>query len=108
MTNALTWLLAIPAVGALLMLLIPPSWEATIRRTSVGIAVLEFLLSLRLLAADYSTPGYRFVEEVPWIESFGISYKLGVDGLSLWLVLLTTLLTPIALYASWSSAAPSP
>ncbi len=103
MTHALTWLLLIPAAGALLMLLIPRGWEATIRRTSVGIAVLEFVLSLRLLAADYSVPGYRFAEEVPWIESFGISYKLGVDGLSLWLVLLTTLLTPIALYASWSS-----
>ncbi len=40
---------------------------------------------------------------MPWVESVGISYKLGIDGISLWLVLLTTLLTPIALFASWTS-----
>lgn len=54
-------------------------------------------------AADYGQAGYHFVENVPWIEAFGISYKLGIDGISLWLVLLTTLLTPLALDVSWNS-----
>lgn len=52
---------------------------------------------------SFSTAGYRFVEDVAWIESFGISYKLGVDGISIWLILLTTLLTPISLDVSWNS-----
>jgi NADH-quinone oxidoreductase subunit M len=56
-----------------------------------------------LILADYSDAGYHFIEHVTWVESFGISYKVGVDGLSLWLVILTTLLSPIALYASWGS-----
>ena len=101
MTTVVSWLLAIPAIGALVVLLLPSHWENAIRRTSVGFALLELLVSLRLLGADYSMPGYRFLQEVSWIESLGISYKVGVDGLSLWLVLLTTLLTPIALYGSW-------
>jgi len=52
---------------------------------------------------SFSTSGFRFVEDVTWIESFGIHYKLGLDGISLWLVILTTLLTPLALDASWNS-----
>ncbi len=54
-------------------------------------------------AADYSQGGYQLVENVPWIESFGIAYKVGIDGISLWLVILTTLLTPLALDVSWNS-----
>jgi NADH-quinone oxidoreductase subunit M len=54
-------------------------------------------------AANYAQPGYHFVEDVTWIEAFGIHYKLGIDGISLWLILLTTLLTPIALDVSWNS-----
>ncbi|MGE0787998.1 MAG: NuoM family protein [Sandaracinaceae bacterium] len=51
----------------------------------------------------FAQSGYRFVEDVTWIETFGIHYKLGLDGISLWLVLLTTLLAPLALDASWNS-----
>jgi len=101
--SILTWLLLIPLLGSLAVLAIPRSWEGVVRKFSVGVMLVEFALSLRLLWADYSTPGYRFFEQVAWVESLGISYKVGVDGLSLWLVLLTTALTPIALYASWGS-----
>jgi NADH-quinone oxidoreductase subunit M len=52
---------------------------------------------------SFATAGYRFVEDVPWIETFGIHYKVGIDGISLWLVILTTLLTPLALDVSWNS-----
>ncbi|MDH3200731.1 MAG: NADH-quinone oxidoreductase subunit M [Myxococcales bacterium] len=104
-THTLTWLLAIPLLGSLVVLAIPSSREGVIKRFSIGVMLVEFLLSLRLYWVDYSTPGYRLVEQVAWVESLGISYKVGVDGLSLWLVLLTTALTPIALYASWGSIA---
>jgi NADH-quinone oxidoreductase subunit M len=101
--HILSWLLAVPALGALVTLLIPRSWQGTTRRFSMGVMLVELLLSLRLVFADYSGPTYHFVEQVSWVESLGISYKVGIDGLSLWLVLLTTLLSPIALYASWGS-----
>ena len=102
-TQYLTWLLAIPALGAVVVLLMPRGWENAIKRFSIGMMLLEFIISVRLVLADYSDAGYHFVEHVTWVESFGISYKVGVDGLSLWLVILTTLLSPIALYASWGS-----
>jgi NADH-quinone oxidoreductase subunit M len=102
-THTLTWLLVIPAIASVAVLAIPSAREVLIKRFSIGIMLVEFVVSLRLIFADYSTPGYRLVEQVTWVESLGISYKLGVDGLSLWLVLLTTALTPIALYASWGS-----
>ena len=101
--HVLTWILAWPAIAALIVLAIPRSAENTIRRFSIFAMLVEFALSLRLIFADYSTAAYHFVEQVAWIESFGISYKLGVDGISLWLVILTTALSPVALYASWGS-----
>ncbi|MGB5681117.1 MAG: proton-conducting transporter membrane subunit, partial [Polyangiales bacterium] len=106
-TQILTWLLAVPAVAALVILAFPRSWETGIRRFSVGAMMVELVLSLRLVFADYSGAGYNFVEHIAWVESFGISYKLGVDGLSLWLVVLTTALSPVALYASWGSVTKS-
>jgi len=102
-THILTSLLTVPAIAAVVILFLPRSWESGIRRFSVGAMLVELVLSLRLVFADYSGAGYNFVEHVAWVESFGISYKLGVDGLSLWLVVLTTALSPVALYASWGS-----
>ncbi len=99
----LSVLLLIPAVGALLLVFMKRQWEGAIRATSVAIAIAEFIVSLRLLTGDFTKAGYQFVEATTWVESLGISYKVGIDGISLWLVLLTTLLTPISLYISWSS-----
>ena len=102
-THTLSWLLAVPALAAVVVLLLPRSWENATRRFSILAMLVELVLSLRLVFADYSGPAYNFVEHVVWVESFGISYKLGVDGISLWLVILTTALSPVALYASWGS-----
>lgn len=102
-SNVLSWLIAIPGLSAVVVLLLPRPWERTVRHFSIGAMLVEFVISLRLVLADYSTPGYHFVEKVTWVQSLGISYKVGVDGFSLWLVILTTALSPIALYASWGS-----
>lgn len=107
----LSLLLAIPALGALIVMFMPRQAATSIRRTSLVIMLVEFVVSLRLLfgfedgfaAVDYTQAGYIFSESHAWVPSLGISYKLGVDGISLWLVLLSTALTPIALYASWGS-----
>lgn len=90
----------------LLFALIVAVWpkNSSIRHLALGFSLIEFLLSLRLVQLfDSSTAGLQMVEKHLWIERFGISYFLGVDGISLWLVLLTTFLTPIIILASWTS-----
>ena len=86
-----------------LMLAIWPS-EKTLRPLALGLALIEFIVSLILLGQfNTGTPDLQFVEKRVWIQRFGISYFLGVDGLSLMLVLLTTFITPIVLLAAQKS-----
>jgi NADH-quinone oxidoreductase subunit M len=67
------------------------------------ITVATFILSLHLVASfDSTRPDFQFLIDVPWIASLGIDYHMGVDGISVFLVLLATLLTPLAILASWS------
>lgn len=67
------------------------------------ITALTFVFSLHLIAHfDSTNPDFQFGLKIPWIPSFGIDYSMGVDGISLFLVLLTTLLSPLAILASWS------
>ncbi len=101
MEHLLSGLIAVPIAGAIGLLFFPRQAVNTIRTVSVVVMLVELVLSIRLLEGDFSSAGFVFLEQVPWVESLGISYKVGLDGISLWLVLLTTLLTPIALYASW-------
>nr|MDQ3033846.1 NADH-quinone oxidoreductase subunit M [Myxococcota bacterium] len=103
MSRLLSLLLFIPLFGALVIAFMPRQWVNGIRRISIGFMLVELFVSTWLLDADYSTAAYQFVERAEWIPAFGIRYELGVDGISLWLVLLTTLLTPIALWVSWGS-----
>ena len=99
----LSVLIGLPFLSALVVLFMPRQSVATIRRFTVAAMLLEFLLSLWLLGGDYTTARFQFVEKHLLVEHFGISYHLGVDGISLWLVLLTTLSTLIATHASWTA-----
>ncbi len=101
--NLLTLLLAVPFLGALGVLFIPRQWTAIIRRFSLAVMVLELWISAWLFHGDYSTAGYQFAQSAEWIPALGIRYAVGVDGISYWLVLLTTVLTPISLYVSYNS-----
>lgn len=102
-THILSLLIFFPLLVAVLFIFIPRQAHGMLRNVSVGAMVVEFLLSLRVLIdGDYSKAGYQLVEQYAWIESLGISYKVGIDGISLWLVILTTFITPVALYASWT------
>ncbi|MBF0146891.1 MAG: NADH-quinone oxidoreductase subunit M [Magnetococcales bacterium] len=68
------------------------------------VSMATFFLSLVLLHRfDVASSAFQFLEEVPWLPAFGIHYRMGVDGISLPFVLLTTLLTPICILASWES-----
>jgi NADH-quinone oxidoreductase subunit M len=97
--SALTFL---PILFALLLAVWPT--ERSLRILALGLSLVEFILSLALLAQFNSgTPDLQFVERHVWIERFGISYFLGLDGLSLMLVMLTAFLTPVVLLAAWKT-----
>ncbi|MEN0059192.1 MAG: Fe-S-binding domain-containing protein, partial [Bdellovibrio sp.] len=92
----------LPLLFALIVVLWPKS--NSIRHLALGFSVIEFLLSLSLLQQfNPSSSGLQMVEKFMWIERFGIQYFMGIDGISLWLVLLTTFLTPIIILASWTA-----
>ena len=92
----------LPLLGAIVVGLVPSRNVAALRWTALGFAFLTFLASLALLAGyQPKEPGFQFVESVPWIPSFGIAYTVGVDGLSVALVVLTTTISWIAILASF-------
>ncbi|HJO25253.1 MAG: NADH-quinone oxidoreductase subunit M [bacterium] len=73
------------------------------RGVALASTALTFGVSLQLFSAfDVSNPGYQFVEHAAWLPAWGIDYFVGIDGISLFLVLLTTFLMPIVLLASWN------
>lgn len=97
----------LPLVGALFILLIRGD-EAVVARnarmTALWTSSITFFLSLMLWTGfDRKSAAFQFVEKNPWIESFGINYHMGVDGISVLFVLLSTLLTPICILASWDA-----
>ena len=94
-----------PLLGALLLLAIPNRQNARdglVRGLALGISLLVFVLTLLVWRAfDGSSADFQLVERVAWIPAFGIEYHVGVDGISLWLIVLTGFLTPLALLSSW-------
>jgi len=100
--HLLSILVFFPAFGALALLFLRSDDELWIRRLAFVVSVVEFLFSLILLrVVAIGAPGYALTEYKPWISSPPINYHLGVDGISMFLVILTTLLTPICVLASW-------
>ncbi len=105
LTSTLTAVTFFPLVGVVILLLINKERKDLIRWVAVITALVTFLLSLGMLAQfDAGDPNMQLVVRAPWIEigsTWQIDFQLGVDGMSVLLVLLTTLLTPIAIFASW-------
>jgi NADH-quinone oxidoreductase subunit M len=100
----LSVLIFFPLLGTLAILVLRPDDRVWIRRIALAASVAEFALSLLLLRGFNSADaGYQFQEFLHWISFPPINYHLGVDGISLFLVLLTTFLTPLAILASWHS-----
>ena len=101
--NWLTVITFFPLVAAISLLVLRSDDHVTIRRFALVISIVEFVFSLvPLTRFDSTNPEYQFVEFHNWIGDT-IHYHLGVDGISLFLVLLTTFLTPIAILCSWES-----
>src|SRR5947209_3953182 len=99
----LTLVTFIPLAGALLLLLVPRR-DRDIRLFSLVITLLAFVLSLHLpVHLHRAQPGFQYEIDRQWISSPNIHYHMGVDGFSVWLVVLTTFLTPLCVLISWKS-----
>lgn len=101
--HLLTLILISPVLGALITLFLPKDNLKLIRWFAVIVSLIPLAFSIFLwFEYDAMKPGYQFVEQVPWYEVVNSSYHLGVDGISVPMILLTALLTPLALLISWS------
>jgi len=103
----LTYVTFLPLIAIPFIVAIPQRDDALkniIRWIALIISVVVFFVSLRIyFGFDPSDPEFQFVEHHQWIKKYGISYFIGLDGLSLWLVLLTTFLTPVTIISTWSA-----
>lgn len=90
------------AFGVLIMALGNDKNAGAVRGASLIAALISFVITLPLyFGFDTTTAQLQFVEKLPWIEAFGASYGLGVDGLSVWFVILTSLITVFVVVAAW-------
>jgi NADH-quinone oxidoreductase subunit M len=95
-----------PLVGVIILILLPKDRDEAMRWTALVASLITFGLSiLMLLEFDASDPDLQMVVQIPWIQVAGwnINYSMGVDGLSILLVLLTTFLTPLSILSTWSA-----
>jgi len=102
--SLITWL---PLVGGAVILSVRGDEEtiaSNARWTALWTTLIVLVLSLVLwVEFDPTDAGFQFVESVPWLSDYGLGYKMGVDGISVMFVLLSTALTPICILASWES-----
>jgi len=97
MDHILTLIVFFPIVAGIFAFLVHPK---SVRVYGISVATIEFILSIILwLGFDTNVSGTQFVEYIPLISQFGMSYYLGVDGISLFLVILSTFMTMVALIA---------
>jgi NADH-quinone oxidoreductase subunit M len=101
--HILTILIAIPLASIIALALFPRNARRAMYAFTFVMAILGFAASLLLLAGDYTQGQFQFIERRAWVPSFGIQYLVGVDGLSLFLVILTTFLMPVAIISSTSA-----
>ena len=102
--NLLTILILLPVFGALATLGHALFWkrENSLKWITLGFTLINFLISLLLLGSKtLSASGFYFEKNIPWIKAINTNYHIGVDGLSIWLVILTTFIMPISVLSTW-------
>ena len=98
--SVLIWL---PMLGGALVLALGNNRPSAARWTALGVALLTFVASIGLLTGvDHASPGMQFVETHAWIPAYRIGYNLGADGISIALIVLTSLTTALALIGAWT------
>lgn len=95
----------LPVLGVLLLLFIPKDSKGTLRTVALATTVVTFFVSLPIMFGFQNNAEFQFVEKVPWIAAgpFVMKYYVGVDGISLWLVILTTFIMPIAILSTYTA-----
>ena len=100
----LSWIIFFPLSGVVLLLFIDRRAEGLAKWITLTVSGVTFLISLPLYwLFDETTTAFQFVEMAPWIPAWGVSYHLGLDGITLFLVLLTTLLSFLAVLGTWTA-----
>jgi len=100
----LTLVTFFPLLGVILLALVPKERHDTVKSVALIITFVTFLLSVWLYAMfEPLAPGMQFEVNIPWIAGFGIHYHLGIDGISLLLIMLTTILSVIVIMSSWTA-----
>ncbi len=105
MSNLLSLTTFLPVLGVLLLLFIPKDSKGMLRNVAFATTVVTFLVSLPIMFGFQSNAEFQFVENVPWIAAgpFVMRYFVGIDGISLWLVILTTFIMPIAVLSTYTA-----
>ena len=104
MSNVLSWIIWLPVAVAIVLAFLPKSAANAIKAIGLFTSLATFAISLTILQQfQEGVAGFQLVESRAWIPQWGVRYALGIDGISLWLVLLTTLLTPVVLLSSWNA-----
>lgn len=108
--NLLTILILMPVLGAVGLVLHQMFWkqEEHLKWVTLAVTVVIFLVSLLLLTGEPGASGYSFEQNVSWISAINTNYHVGVDGLSLWLVILATFIMPIAIISTWHAVEKRP
>jgi NADH-quinone oxidoreductase subunit M len=100
----LSWIVFVPALGTLLLAVLPATARTTLRLSAVAISAVPLLLAMHAWRLfDPAAGGFQLVERAQWLPDLGIGYYVGIDGISLLLVLLTAFLTPLVLYGAEDS-----
>ena len=103
--NLLTSMGALPLLGSLLIALLPAANSRLIKQTALAVSLIVAGVGISAaIAFDTGFKGFQYVEKYSWIPSLGINYQLGVDGISLILILLSVILVPIVIVAGWNES----
>lgn len=105
MSNVLSLTTFLPILGVLLLLFIPKDSKGVLRNVTLAVTVVTFLVSLLILTGFQTNAEFQFTENLPWIAAgpFVMRYNIGIDGISLWLVILTTFIMPIAVLSTFTA-----
>ena len=99
---ALSLVLFFPILSALILLFLPPHLKATIKSFSFYVSIINFLLAVIIFIRFKSISDFQFIVKIPWNETLGMSYHVGIDGISLFLLLITTFFIPISILSTWN------
>lgn len=105
MSNVLSLTTFLPILGVLLLLFIPKDSKGVLRNVTLAVTLVTFLVSLSILSGFQTNAEFQFTENLPWIAAgpFVMRYNIGIDGISLWLVILTTFIMPIAVLSTYTA-----